>query len=190
MMEKFRMRFRLPYPSYLELVDAMRSHPIFDRWCSHKKNGKKSSPVELLVLGALRYLGRGWTFNDLEESTAINHDVHLVFLHRFIEFRSTVLFERYVAAPVCVDEARSNMQEYAAAGFSGCVVSADCTHITTERCEYNLKNNHLGPKSSHTTRTFNLTCNHRRRILHTTSGGPVRWNDQTMVRLDKFIVAI
>jgi hypothetical protein len=43
MMEKFRMRFRLPYPSYLELVKAVRSHPIFDRWCGHKKNGKKSA---------------------------------------------------------------------------------------------------------------------------------------------------
>ncbi len=84
----------------------------------------------------------------------------------------------------------SNMQEYAAAGFPGCVDSSDCTHIVTKRCEYNLKNNHLGPKSSHTTRMFNLTCNHRRRILHTTSGGPGRWNDQTMVRLDEFIMAI
>jgi hypothetical protein len=49
---------------------------------------------------------------------------------------------------------------------------------------YQLKNNHLGAKSSHTTRTFNLTCNHRCRIIHSTHGGPGRWNDQTMVRLD------
>jgi len=190
MMDKFRVRFRLPYPNYLELVDAVRSHAIFDRWCGHKKNGKKSSPVELLVLGALRYLGRGWTFDDIEESTAIDHDVHRVFLHRFIEFGSTVLFEKHVVAPVRIDEARSNMHEYAVAGFPGCVGSTDCTHIVTERCEFNLKNNHLGPKSSHTTRTFNLTCNHRRRILHTTDGGPGRWNDQTMVRLDNFIMGI
>jgi len=122
MLEKFRMRFRLPYPSYLELVEAVRCHSIFDRWCAHKKNGKKSSPVELLVLGALRYLGRGWTFDDIEESTAIDHDVHRVFLHCFIEFGSTVLFERYVVAPVRIDDARSNMQEYAAAGFPGVLV--------------------------------------------------------------------
>ena len=82
--------------------------------------------------------------------------------------------------------AQTNMAEYAEAGFPGCVESTDCTHITTERCEYNLKNNHLGNKSSHTTRTFNLTCNHRRRILHTTRGGPGRWNDMTMVRFDTF----
>ena len=52
------------------------------------------------------------------------------------------------------------------AGFLGCVGSCNCTHITMERCEYFLKNNHLGPKSSHTTGTFNLTCNQHRRILH------------------------
>jgi hypothetical protein len=75
-------------------------------------------------------------------------------------------------------------------GLPGCVGSSDCTHIVTDRCEYNLKNNHLGAKNSLTTRTFNLTCNHRRRILHTTSGGPGRWNDQTMVRLDSFISGI
>ena len=190
MMDKFRVRFRLPYPNYIELVETVRSHTIFDRWCGHKKNGKKSTPVELLVLGALRYLGRGWTFDDIEESTAVSNEVHRVFLHCFIEFGSTVLFEKHIVFPVRVDEARSNMQEYAAAGFPGCVGSADCTHIITERCEFYLKNNHLGPKSSHTTRTFNLTCNHRRRILHTTNGGPGRWNDQTMVRLDNFIMGI
>ena len=35
-----------------------------------------------------------------------------------------------------------------------------------------------------------MTCNHRRRILHTTHGGPGRWNDQSMVRLDSFISGI
>ncbi len=87
-------------------------------------------------------------------------------------------------------EAQSNMSEYAEAGFPGCVGSFDCTHIITERCEYNLKNNHLGGKSSQTARTFKLTCNHRRRILHTTHGGPARWNDMTMVWFDSFLTAV
>ncbi len=189
-LKKFRQRFRLPYESYLDLLDAIKRHPLFDRWCAKKANNKKSSPIELLILGALRYLGRGWTFDDIEESTAISRDVHRVFFHHFVEFGSTVLYEKYVIAPVHLDEARSNMKEFEEAGFPGCIGSTDCTHIVTEGCEFFLKNNHLGPKSSHTTRTFNLTCNHRRRILHTTNGGPGRWNDQTMVRLDNFIMGI
>jgi hypothetical protein len=82
------------------------------------------------------------------------------------------------------------MREYSQAGFPGCVGSSDCTHIATEKCQFNLKNNHLGAKSSLTTRTFNLTCNHCRRILHSMRGGAGRWNDMTMVRLDSFISGI
>ena len=123
-------------------------------------------------------------------STAISVSVHHKFFHKFIEFGSTTLYSMHVHTPVHLSEAQSNMSEYAEAGFPGCVGSSDCTHIITERCEYNLKNNHLGGKSSQTARTFNLTCNHRRQILHTTRGGPAHWNDMTIVRFDSFLTAV
>jgi hypothetical protein len=126
-------------------------------------------------------------FDDIEEQTA---SVHHNFFHKFIEFGSTTLYSMHVITPVHLVEAQSNLSEYAEAGFPGCVGSSDCTHIITERGEYNLKNNHLGGKSSQTARTFNLTCNHRRRILHTTRGGPARWNDMTIVRFDSFLTAV
>ena len=117
-------------------------------------------------------------------------NVHCTCFHKFIDFGSTTLYSMHVLTPVDLAEAQSNMAEYAEAGFPGCVGSSDCTHITTERCEYNPKSNHLGAKSSHTTRTFNLTCNHRRQILHTTHGGPGHWNGMTMVRFDTFLTDI
>ena len=40
---------------------------------------------------------------------------------------------------------------------------------------------------SMTTRTYNLTVNHRRQILHSTTGHPGRWNDKTLVRFDSFM---
>jgi hypothetical protein len=58
----FRLRFRLPYEQYLDLVQQVQSNMLFDKWCGFKLNNKKVSPVELLVLGLLRYLGRGWTW--------------------------------------------------------------------------------------------------------------------------------
>lgn len=187
---KFRMRFRLPYSAFIELVEKVEKDDRFARWCGPRYQNKASSPVKLLLLGSLRYLGRGWTFDDIEECTAVSADVHRCFLHKFLDFGSNVLYDDYVLTPVRLPEARSNMMEYAQAGFPGCIGSSDCTHIVTDRCQYNLKNNHLGGKSSLTTRTFNLTCNHRRRILHSTQGGPGRWNDMTMVRLDRFISGI
>ena len=180
----------MPYPSYKDLLHQITSDNRFERWCGHKWNGKKSSPVQLLLLGSLRYLGRGWTFDDIEEQTAISVSVHHKFFHKFIEFGSTTLYSMHVITPVHLVEAQSNLSEYAEAGFPGCVGSSDCTHIITERCEYNLKNNHLGGKSGQTARTYNLTCNHRRRILHTTRGGPARWNDMTMVRFDSFLTSV
>ena len=187
---KFRMRFRLPYNAFLELAEKVKKDDRFARWCGPKYNNKRASPVKLLLLGSLRYLGRGWTFDDIEECTAVSADVHRCFLHKFIDFGSTALYDEYVLTPVNLPEARSNMREYTQAGFPGCVGSSDCTHIVTDRCQYNLKNNHLGGKSSLTTRTFNITCNHWRRILHSTQGGPGRWNDMTMVRLDRFVSGI
>ena len=52
---------------------------------------KKNSPVKLLLLGLLRCLGRGWTFDDIEEQTAISINVHCKFFHAFIDFGCTTL---------------------------------------------------------------------------------------------------
>ena len=78
----------------------------------------------------------------------------------FLVYGSTVLYKRWVLTPVNLPEAQSNMKEYSLAGFTDCIGSCDCTHIVTDKCEYNLRNKHLGAKLSLTTRTFKLTCNH------------------------------
>jgi hypothetical protein len=69
--KKFRRRFRLPYLQFLEFVAESRTNNWFPRWTSRYAWGKPSSPLALMILGALRYLGRGWTFVDIEESTGI-----------------------------------------------------------------------------------------------------------------------
>ena len=94
MAKKFRERFRLPYTNFLQLVASVSESELFDRWCGHKRNNKQASPIELLVLGSLRYLGRGWTFDDVEENTAVSKEVHRTFFHRFVEFGSTALYEK------------------------------------------------------------------------------------------------
>jgi hypothetical protein len=76
------------------------------------------------------------------------------------------------------------------AGLPGCVGSCDATHVVFEKIEYRLRQSHLGFKSSHTSRAFNITVNNRRRILATTTGHPARWNDKTIVLFDNFVVAL
>jgi hypothetical protein len=77
--KKFRRRFHLPYDEFLKLVDDIKSVEHFQRWQNTDALGKNSHPLELLVLTALRYLGRGWTFNDLSKSTGISEEVIHVF---------------------------------------------------------------------------------------------------------------
>ena len=190
-LNKFRRRFRLPYAQFLDLVADAKAHPeYFKRWMSKDAVGLESSPLELMILGALRYLGRGWTFDDLEEATAIDEETHRQFFHVFIEYGSTVLFSRYVTSPSNSQEAADHMAEFKIAGFPGAVGSSDATHIMMGKCSYHLKQMHSSWKLPYTARTYNMTVNHRRRILNTTNGHPARWNDKTIIWWDDFVRAI
>ena len=71
------------------------------------------------------------------------------------------------------------------AGMHGAIGSMDACHVIIEKCSHRLCQNHLGGKSKLTCRSFNLTCNHRRQILHSTPGNPARWNDKTIVLFDQ-----
>jgi len=59
----------------------------FRHWMSHDATGTPSSPIELMVLGTLRYLSRGWTFDDIEEATCISEENHRQFFDAFTKFR-------------------------------------------------------------------------------------------------------
>ena len=182
----------MPYNSFLSLLSMVEASPLFDRWKIGKADvtGQQAAPLSLLILCALRYIGRGWTFDNLSENTGISEEVTRVFFHIFIDFGSTVLYDKFVVAPATAEEALTHMHEYKKAGLPGCVGSTDATHIPFERVEYRLRQSHLGFKSSHTSRTYNITVNHRRQILATTKGHPAKWNNKTLVLFDNFVVAL
>ena len=191
--KSFRRRFRLPYSNYLELVQwAIDSEKYFARWKPGKMDavGNPCAPINLLVLCALRYLGRGWTFDDLCESTGISEEVIRVFFHEFIRFGSEEVFEKFVKTPSRTQEGEAQAHEFALAGFPGCIGSMDATHIALEKVTYRLRQAHLAKKVPYTARTYNLVVNHRRRILSTTEGHPARWNDKTLVNFDEFVMAM
>ena len=75
----FRTRFRVPYSAYLTLLEDISNHPSFSEYHRCDCIGHRSTLLPLLILGSLRYLGRSWTFDDLEESTAISRESHRVF---------------------------------------------------------------------------------------------------------------
>ena len=158
------------------------------RW--NRYHNGENPRLGLLLLGVLCYLGRGWTYDDLAEATAISIHVHRDFIHTFLRFGREVLYPKYVKYPTTSDEMIDHTKEYEMAGFHGAVGSMDACHITIEKCSHRLKQNHLGGKSKQTCRSYNLTCNHRRQILHTTPGHPARWNDKTIVLYDELAVGM
>ena len=95
---KFRSRFRLPYDTFIELYEIVKKDIFFIRWnCYNNGNNPR---LGLLLLGVLRYLGRGWTFDDLEEATAISTHVHRDFIHQFLQFGRNVLYPKHVKYPI------------------------------------------------------------------------------------------
>ena len=188
--DNFRRRFRMPFESFLSLVKEAREDDWFPDYEKYNAIGQKGAPLEILMLGSLRYLGRGWTFDDLFEATFVSQDVHRVFLHVFTKACRKHLYPKWVKRPETAEEIEDCMHEFKLAGFDGCIGSADVTHVTLERCHSKLKNQHLGSKSSHTTRAYQLVVNHRRQIIASTVGYPGRWNDKTIVRFDGFVTDI
>lgn len=76
----FRKRFRLSYSVFNVILEKCINSDYFDRW-KYNKNALRiaASPMEFLLLGTLQYLGKGWTFDDIEESTGILAETHHVF---------------------------------------------------------------------------------------------------------------
>ena len=190
--QRFRKRFRMPYESYLLLVNQTKGNELFDRSAPGKTDavGNPVAPISLLILSALRCLGRGWTFDDLSENTAISEEVLRVFFHKFLDWGSTVLFRSCVQAPINLETAKAQEHEFRLAGMPGCIGSMDATHVALEKCAFRLRQVHLAAKLPYASRTCNIVVNHRRRILSTTQGHPARWNDKTIVKFDRFVMAL
>ena len=95
----FRLRFRIPYESFLSLSEEIIQHPLFEQWTHNDAVGCRPSNIKLLLLGSLWYLGRAWTLDDVYEANGISINTNRDFLLTFIEYGSTVLYKKYVIDP-------------------------------------------------------------------------------------------
>ena len=186
----FRRRFRMEHESFCDLVKEARDGNWFPQYEGHNAIGQPGICLDILILGALRYLGRGWTFDDISESTNVSEECHWRFFRDFTIACREHLYPKWVKRPETPEEVEDCMSEFKEAGFDGCIGSADVTHVILEKCYARLRNQHLGSKSSHTTRAFQIVVNHRRQIIASTVGYPGRWNDQTIVRFDGSVTDI
>jgi hypothetical protein len=130
--------FRMPYKSFNMLAAVAEPKLLFKRW----KEGdvyvarQPATPLPLLILCALHYLGRGWTFDDLSKNTGISKEVISVFFHAFITCGSTKLYQQYVVSPRNADRAAIHREAYSRAGLPRCAGSFDASHIVFETIEF------------------------------------------------------
>ena len=146
--------------------------------------------LPLLLLGSLRYFGRSWTFDDLEESTAISRESHRVFFLRFIKYGSDVLFKTYVTDAAKSLEMKDLTKLFTQAGFNGCIGSTDATHVPMLSCAAWAQIVHTGSKMKIPCRTYNVTVSHSRQILGSTLGHPATFNDKTLIMFDRLLTNI
>jgi hypothetical protein len=85
----------MPWKQFRWLVETARVEGWFPHHEQEDATGRRGVPLDLLILGSLRYLGRGWTFDDLEEATGISEETHRAFFHSFCEVGARILFPRY-----------------------------------------------------------------------------------------------
>jgi hypothetical protein len=84
--------------------------------------------------------------------------------------------------PTTIEKLKENMEEYAKLGLHGAVGSVDATHIASDHNHQGDADLHTGFKLTHSSRSYNTTGNHDRKILFLTWGFPARYNDKTIVR--------
>ena len=131
----------MPYSAFMGLANQCSQSKNLKTWATtgvHKDNKRPTTPLALLILCALRYLGRGWTLDDLEEATAISRETIRKFIHIFLKFGSETLYNKYVVSPTDSDDLASCEKEYSMAGFPVCIRSTDASCIIMEFCPYRL----------------------------------------------------
>ena len=98
LLKKFHHMFRLHHATFIEIVNDMSEHPIFEAWT--KCNTYRSPPYELylLLIGVLRYFGKGCTFDNIEECTAISRETNQRCFHKHLDYGSDIIQYKHVTS--------------------------------------------------------------------------------------------
>jgi hypothetical protein len=129
--KKFRLRFRVPFPLFQELVALAK---VWFPQADTDIVGRPSVPIELKVLCWLRVLGRGSCFDDCEECTGADEETLRTFFHKFSSRFAKEKFREYVKPPTELSEIHAAESIYSRLGLPGCIASTDCTHLSWDVC--------------------------------------------------------
>jgi hypothetical protein len=95
--KKFRQRFRVPYPIFVDLLAKAVNLGFELRPVNHA--GTEGVPLEVKLLGFLRILGRGTCFDGISELSDASIEVHRSFFHDFTRKFVDRCYHEYVSIP-------------------------------------------------------------------------------------------
>ena len=183
----FRLRFTVPYQLYQQLLSFATS------WFPQRRVdacGKEPAPIFLKLLGTLRMLGKGCSWDLLYELSGVSAEVHRKWTLAFIAKFSTEMYSVYVHGPRNNDELNSVTSLYAACGFPGCVGSTDCVHIRWECCPSQWASAFRNGKHNYASIAYEMTVDHSKRFQATTVGHYGTTSDKTIVKFDGYITKV
>jgi hypothetical protein len=182
----FRCRFRVPAPTFHELVEMCDVHNIFE--CSTRDAAARIGvPVEK-VLACLCVLSRGAVFDDIEELSGMSKSTAHRSFKAFICNFSRQFYDEYVYSPEG-DALVRTMDVYSRLGFDGAFGSTDCVHVKMDQCSSELYWRHRG-KEGYPTLVYSVAVDHSRRIMSSTASFQGTRNDRTIMIYDSHIKGV
>jgi hypothetical protein len=179
----FRRRFAVPHEIFVRLSEEANI------WFPISKHGSGIAPMDLKVLGVLRVLEKGCSFDAISELTNLSEDTHRKFHHKYLSRFVLEKRSRWIRYPRNKKEAINILHVYKKLGVPGSVGSIDVTHIPWGRCPQSLQSKFTG-KEGYPTVAFEVTVDHHNRIFFCTNGHPGTRNDKTICRFDEYLMAL
>ena len=176
----FRRRFRVPFNVFEELFTAAQTSGEFAPLSSA---GKPPVPLELKILGVLRYNAVGGNWDVISEASGgVSIKTFSTFHSKYMEWFNRTQLGKYVYP----SDPKTASRVYGNYGFPGCVGSMDGVHIPWEACPWQMKHLHTG-KEGYPTIAFNVVCDSTTRVQSISRAFHGKVNDKTLVRCDDFV---
>ena len=180
--KKFRRRFRVPYCLFEDICRDIMMEGFY-RHGKSDASGSEAVQIELLVLGSLRIMGSGCTFDAIEELTNVSEETHRVFFHNKFCAWGDRVFPQHVHQPKTEEEIKNVLALYERIGLPGCGGSVDCVHLVWDKCMAGAASACTG-KEGFPTLAFEVSSDHTKRILSCSQYFWGSINDKTISLMD------
>jgi hypothetical protein len=145
--------------------------------------GRDRIDSRLSILGVLRVLTKGITFDLIEEATNISFQHNNTFFKKFNRWFRNEYGSKYVKMPKTPAEIDHVVDHYTRKGVPGCSGSIDCVHVGWDLCPAGNRSDCKG-KEGYPTLAFQAVTSHTKRILGHTDAFFGTWNDKTISKFD------